>query len=687
MERRFFRVFHRLSAWCCILGACGAVCAQSPASGPINLDRALQEDSPLEPDRATSYYHYSLGKWYEGNGDAAKALSEMRLALETNPTSSGIHYELAFLYARMGDVAEATRYAEEAVKLDAANPDPHWLLANIHLGAHARMRGDRSAPSPSAAPDENLRNAVREFEALEKLTPEDSRVYYSLGGAYFELGEPAKAIAAFEKYQKYAGSDAGYREIARYYEGIGDLDMAAEYLGKGLELQPESAETLMALGSIYLRQGKNKEAAPVFRKLLELSDGNARVMRYLAASLVEANEYEEAVKALEELAAKTRLDRTAQLLLGRSYLELGRLPEAVKTLKEVLAQVPYDMEARFYLGRAYEEGGQYKDASQIYEALVNDRDISEAGGNYALFQQRLGAAWLELGEYDKAIALYEEMAETDPKANFQLLNAYRASKRYDKGLALGKSMVAKNPEDIQLGIAYAWLLSEAGKGKAGAEHLSGLLQSHPENTDLYIYLSEIYREDRRFSDAEKVLLNGEGRVKGAAAVEQLKFQRAAIYERQKEYDRAETLFKEILDASPDDAKVLNYLGYMLADRGVRLDEAIRYIQGALKDNPRNGAYLDSLGWAYFKRNDLTNAEKYLLEASNFVKNDPTIHDHLGDLYFELGQLDKARDYWAESVRISEKNAGAGDRSADDVQKVRRKLNQAEESLRKRKPQK
>ena len=672
MNSRFFRFCRCLLICFGILLFGNTVSAQPSKSGPINLDRALQEETPREPDRADSYYHYSLAKWHENNGDAARALAEMQLALESNPSSSAIHYELAIMYARRGNIDAAIRYANESVELDAENPDPHWLLSNIYL----RMLSQRREVGLISSPNEDLRKAIQELEILEKLTPKDERVYYSLGAAYFELNEPEKAIESYEKYQKYAGSDAGYREIARYYESIGNLDTAAEYLSRGLEVQPDSVETLMALGNIYLKQKKTKESAPILKKILDISNGNPQLVRGAAAALFEAGEYREVVKVLEELDTKTRLDRNSQLLLGRSHLELNQQAEAIKIMKEVLTKVPYDMEARFYLGRAYEESGQYRDAVQIYEALVNDKDTLESTDNHTLFQQRLGAVRLELEEYDKAIALYEEMAKADDRFNFQLLNACLVSKQYDKGIALAKALVDKNPEDINMNIVYAQALSEAGKRKAGAELLSNLLKSHPENIDIYINLSEIYREDKRAGDADKILLRGEEKNQNPEDVEQLRFQRASLYERQKEFDRAETLFKKILETSPDNAKVLNYLGYMLADRGVRLDEAIRYIKKALIAEPENGAFLDSLGWAYFKQNDLENAEKYLLEAARFVRNDPTIHDHLGDLYFKIGQLEKARDYWATSVRV-----GKWSKEQENMQKVRQKLDQVEETLR------
>jgi tetratricopeptide (TPR) repeat protein len=673
MERRFFRLLRPLLAGICVLTACGFAFAQtSSPSGPINLDRALREDARQEPDRAASYYHYVRSRLYESNGDPANALSEMHMALETNPQSSAIHYELAVLYARRGNFPEAMRYAGESVRLDSENPDPHWLLVNIHLRSQAQRRG--GAPAGT----EGFRQAVRELEILEKLTPEDERVYYTLGGIYFDLREIEKAIAAYEKYQKYSYSDEGYREIARYYASVNNLDMAVEYLNKALELDPGSAESLMLLGNIYLSQGKNREGAAIFKKLFEVTNGNAQIMRQLALTLIEANDYKEAAGVLEELAKVARPDRDSQFLLGRSYFGMNRYLDAIRLFNEVLSRVSDDVEARFYLAESYARRGRYADAAKLFEDLLRDRENEEAFKNRPLFRERLAGVLLELENYEKAIDLYEEIAEANPGERFRLLEAYRVSEQYDKGLALGKGFLAENPDDVLINVIYARTLADAGKKKEGADVLSRLLQSKPYDIQLYLNLSEIYSQDKRYSDAEKILLRGEEQnSKDHAAVEQLKFNRAAIYEQQKSFDRAEQLFREILETSPDNSQVLNYLGYMLADRGVRLDESIRYISRALEFNPENGAYLDSLGWAYFKLDDMENAEKYLLEAVDIVPGDPTINDHLGDLYFKLGQTEKARDYWEKAVRLS--------KDPEETQKVRRKLNQLEETPRRKNP--
>ena len=115
---------------------------------------------------------------------------------------------------------------------------------------------------------------------------------------------------------------------------------------------------------------------------------------------------------------------------------------------------------------------------------------------------------------------------------------------------------------------------------------------------------------------------------------------------------------------------------MLADRGVRLEEAMQHIKKALDIDPYNGAFLDSLGWAFFKMNDMKNAEKYLLQAKELIRNDSTIDDHLGDLYFKAGNLQKANDFWTSSIRIGTE--------PEDIQKVRRKLEELQKTLKKRK---
>jgi tetratricopeptide (TPR) repeat protein len=641
----------------------------TPSQSPINLDKELEAQVP--PDRAASYYHYSLAKWYEDQKNLAKALAEMQVALNYNPDSPGVHLEMAALLEKSGRIREAIENAEEAVRLDPQDPDPHWILAQIYF--RPQERGTASSAMPKA---------IEELEQLKGLTPEDERVYYALGGAYFAVNKPEKAIEAFEKFQTLStGTDNGYREIAKYYDQSGNTEKAIEYLVKGLKVQPDSAESLALLAVVYSKQNKNKEAIPLYKKLLELTGNNQNVSRDLAAALVEENDFSGALKILDDLAKNPAVpdDAGLHILRGKALFGQRKYSEAATVFQSVIDENPTAFEAHFYLGRVNEETGKYAEAAKIFSSLLDKTggNSDEIRNNRFVFQQHLAADYLEMGNHEKAIVMYQEMVKVDPKrANPQLLNAYRLSKQFDKALLLGKELHGKDPGDIEIGVIYARSLADAGKARDGADVLSKLLQSNPDNIELYVNLSQVYIQEKRYADAEKILRRAEDKAQDHPNNERLKIQLASVYERQKDFDRAESIFKEILKTNPQNAVALNYIGYMLADRGVRLDEALRYVKDALAIDPQNGAYLDSLGWAYFKLNDLVHAEEYLLQADELVKNDPTIDEHLGDLYFKTGNLQKAEEFWKRSVSLGTEQ--------EDMLKVRKKLESLQETIRKQK---
>ncbi len=146
----------------------------------------------------------------------------------------------------------------------------------------------------------------------------------------------------------------------------------------------------------------------------------------------------------------------------------------------------------------------------------------------------------------------------------------------------------------------------------------------------------------------------------------------AIYERQKKYDQAEEQFRKALQINPHNAAVLNYYGYMLADRGIRLDEATTLIKRAVAEESANGAYLDSLGWAYYKQNRLAEAEEYMRKAVDHAGHDPTILDHYGDVEAKLGRSERAAELWEKALAQWQKSLPA-DYEADKVAELDKKL--------------
>ena len=155
--------------------------------------------------------------------------------------------------------------------------------------------------------------------------------------------------------------------------------------------------------------------------------------------------------------------------------------------------------------------------------------------------------------------------------------------------------------------------------------------------------------------------------------------RGAMYERMKKYDEAEADFHKVLEINPDNASALNYLGYMLADRNIRLQEAQDLIKKALDQEPNNYAYLDSMGWVDFRLNKLPEAEQSLRRALELWPTDPTVHDHLGDVYFHQGKTREAIAQWQSSLKNYETSAPS-DMDHEDMAKIQKKLDNAKVRL-------
>jgi Tfp pilus assembly protein PilF len=204
------------------------------------------------------------------------------------------------------------------------------------------------------------------------------------------------------------------------------------------------------------------------------------------------------------------------------------------------------------------------------------------------------------------------------------------------------------------------------------------LTGTPDDRDVETDLAQMYIRLKRFRSQRAAR---QGRATATKPEEKLYvfFLRGEFYDRQKMYDQAEIKFRKALAIDPQNAAVLNYLGYMLADQGMKLPEALKMISEAVDLDPQNGAYLDSLGWVYFKTGQYTQAEENLRKANERINTDPTVHDHLGEVYEKTGNLKMAVAQWERSMTEYAHSLPA-DADPDDVQKVQHKLENARVKL-------
>src|SRR3989442_5614601 len=173
------------------------------------------------------------------------------------------------------------------------------------------------------------------------------------------------------------------------------------------------------------------------------------------------------------------------------------------------------------------------------------------------------------------------------------METYRAAKDFPAAQAEAEAAVKKYPKDRVVKVVRASLLADMGKVDEAAAEIRGLLTGEKDR-ETYLTLAQIYEKGKNFAEMEKALDAAEKLSERTQDKESIFFMRGAMYEKMKKYANAEAEFRKVLEINAQNAGALNYLGYMLADRNVRLEEAHDLIRKAVEIDPDNGAYLDSL---------------------------------------------------------------------------------------------
>jgi tetratricopeptide (TPR) repeat protein len=293
------------------------------------------------------------------------------------------------------------------------------------------------------------------------------------------------------------------------------------------------------------------------------------------------------------------------------------------------------------------------------------------------------AIFLEQNKPDQAIAAYQKMIDMGGDSSLRdyqgQVDAYRGARQFDKAIEVSRKAVEANPKNRELKLLLAGELADQDKADEGLSMAKALLNNSADDRVVWIALGQIDVRLRRWKDAEDCFNKAEPLTTKKEDRTYLLFLRGELAERQKHYEPAERLFRQALDLDPANAMTLNYLGYMLTDKGMRLPEALKMIRKAVDLEPGNGAYLDSLGWVYFKMGEYELAENNLRQAVDRDQTDPTVHEHMGDLYEKTGRIRQAAEQWQLAVNEFAKSAPA-DVEPGDVAKVQKKLEGARVKL-------
>lgn len=643
-------------------GGAGAQTVSQPSSATHNPATPSLYSQDDQAKRAEAYSDFMQGilaaRQFEASGkaeDAQQAIDDYQKAL-TLDADPAITERLAEIYAASQRATDAIRLAKSALQEDPDNLDAHRLLARIYIHELADN-------SDNETQKETIASAVEQLQAVQRIDPSDVESQLWLARLYGFQNQPQRAEEQLRGVLSHSPDNEGaleqlsqlYLEEGRPQDAIALLRDAA-----GAADDPTLYDLL---GNAYTKINDNAKAQTAFSRAVALDPNEPSHRHGLAQAMLANNNYQGALEQFQRLVQMEPDNPQNYLRLSQIYRHMNELDKAEAALMQAKKYAPGDLEVLYNEALLYEAQERYKDAIEVLSDAVAGVKAQQQQGQpapsaLAILYEQLGMAHRDAGDYASAERTFQEMQQLGPSSQKQgellLIDTYRASGDIKGALTEAQKARTANLGDPTLAVTYAMLLGDDGQTDRATQVLRGLGNNGHLDRDTYLDLAQVEDRGKRYTEAEHDANAALDLSRDPADREGAWFLLGAIYNDQKHYDQAEDMFRKSLAVNPHDPEVLNDYGFMLAERGVRLDEAITMIHTAVEQDPTNGAYLDSLGWAYFKQGNLPAAQQYLLQATSHDSTDPTILSHLGDVYAKMGQSDRAEQTWEKALACWQK---------------------------------
>jgi tetratricopeptide (TPR) repeat protein len=614
-----------------------------------------------------------------------KAIENYKEAIKADPTAAMLSEELSDLYIQSGRLRDAQTDAEETLKLNPNDLNAHRLLARIFT----RMIGD----GKSGRIDENMLNrAIDQYKKITALAPDDLSAWLMLARLHKAADNSVDAEKAYQKVLAIEpDNEDALTGLALVYSDLGDNAKAAQLL-KALADKNPTARSLTALAAAYEQMRDFKAAAGVLNKLLETNPPNAReVQRNIGQDLLLALDYNGALAVYNSMVADDPTDAQSFLRISQIYRQQKDFSKAREASEKAKALEPNSIEIRYNEVNILEAEDRTSDAAQMLKDILtstNKRSYNQSErANRVALLDRLAGLYRTLDQTDAAVDTYRQMAEVDPmlasRSEAEVIETYRIGKEFGKAQQEADAAVKKFPDDRTIRVVRASMLAEMGKVDDAAADLKKLL-GDKDDRDTYISLAQVYDKGKRWDEMGKALDAAEKLSESNEDKENIWFMRGAMLERMKKLDAAEAEFRKVLKVNPDNAGAMNYIGYMLADANMRLEESLGLVNQALDREPGNGAYLDSLGWVQYRLGRLDDAEMNLRRALEKTPRDPTVHDHMADVLMKESKVKEAVAQWEISLKEWDSSSPAEMEPAEIAQ-VKKKLEAAKVRLAKELP--
>ena len=421
-------------------------------------------------------------------------------------------------------------------------------------------------------------------------------------------------------------------------------------LQRAVALDSERIEYNVTLGRAAEAEDRLEIAVQSFRRAVWIDPEDSESSFQLAAGEARLGHFGAADTALAQVLEQNPLRPGVYLLQGLIHENLGRTDEALTLYRQHLTTRPNDVASRRrvvnLLAREKRYDEALREARLLVQADPEEREHSEIEADLAFSARRTA-------EGDRVLARMRKQWPDDPDVYSTTISLLASHGRGAQAVADAERWVAASPEDYRRHLVAARARTLNKQPAPALEHLERAVALAPDSLAPRAMLARFYEHQQRGVEAERVWADMARRFPSHDGVA---FDLAACRERLGDIDGAEAAVRDVLGREPDNATALNFLGYLWADHNRRLAEAVDLIARALAQDPDNGAYIDSLGWAYYRLGRLPEARVELERAVRLTHGDAVVLEHLGDVYNNMHLNDLAREQYRMSLAGDPQNA-------------------------------
>ena len=605
------------------------------------------QEPPNEP------YEFLLAKLASAEGRYDEALLRFDRLIARNPKDPVLLYERATLLIDAGRVERAIVELRNVADTHPDFFDAHRILGRLLLD---RAGGDRK----------EIDQALKYLQTAFKLNPDD----LSTGVAVAQLLMSSNRLPDAERVlatmvERAPDNRALNYNYADILTKLGRGNEATPFLERAVAADPTFGPAILRLLDIYQETGEYLKAAQMLEPLIADDPLNIEMQRQQAFFYLRAGDARSAVSRYRALVAADPKDSRSQFGLAEALNDVEEYSEAEKLYAALLQKTPDEPEILGSYGLALIGQKKWDEAAKVFNKLLG---IGKAPDHLAaLARTQLAHIDLRKENYEAAVETAKSIFVFRDKPNTQAINialeALKKQNKTDEALALLQPLAAKFNSDPFVNARYVEALMRAGQVEKAKQLAAVQAKLGPRNA---ITVAEAYIQAGDNAAAVDLM-------KSAAAARpddnDLQFQLGSVYERAGDRKAAEKAFQAILEKTPDHAPTLNYLGYMWAEGGVNLEKAHEMLTRAVGQDPNNGAYIDSLGWVYFRLGKLDLAEKYLTDATRLLPRDATVHEHLADVVAMRGERERALQLYRTALDLEP--------DGKDVDKIRLKIAELE----------